>query len=82
MTFEGSSRNPFGETNNICSFLGTKETVYTEQFIRNDPRLSVLNPTKREGKISGLCGNVKKELIDKLMEMVEAYEFSFYGLRS
>jgi len=80
LKFEEFINDPDGKIKKISSFLGTKETIYTEHFLRKDIRLSVLKPDKR--KIEDIKSNTNSKLFDKLMELTKEYESTFYNLQS
>ena len=81
MTFEKFLKNPHEEIKKISFFLGTEQSIHTNYLIKKNLRLSVLNPEDRERKKVTLKTEMKKDLFDQLMALVEDYESNFYSLR-
>lgn len=81
LTFEDFVQNPQGELEKICTFLHTKPTGYTANFISlaNCPRK--LNPAEKKRKMQEFKLAVRKKYFDMLMKMSKAYEANLYGLR-
>ncbi len=81
LKFEEFLNDPNGEIKKISSFLGIKETIYTDFFLRKDPRLSQLEPAKKNAKISDLKANTRKDFFKRIMDITEEYDSIFYGFQ-
>lgn len=80
LTFEDFVTNPDTKIAEICSFLNTTTTEYTNQFIHkaNCPR--DINMKERDSKLTKIKNNINITLFEKLNKISREYEDNCYGL--
>ncbi len=78
--FEDFLTNAGKKMEEIAMFIGTETTFYTENLLRTELRLSILDNELRKTKLSDLKKRSDPSLFDKITSLSHEYEKNFYGL--
>ena len=78
--FENFCVEPFEEISKICSFLKTKTTSSTDEFVRKARCPRIIDLKQRDEKIKKLKPNINSDLFNELLSLAQEHEETFFNL--